>query len=154
MPLEYISADITRIELIRPLWDQLNRHHLANARTFKDHYERWTFDDRKAYFAKVAKTGLLRVDLAMDKGSGRYVGYCISSLAEDGDGEIESVYVEEAFRTQGIGSALVTRALAWLTENRSARIRVSVADGNEDVFPFYQEFGFHPRLTVLERKTD
>lgn len=154
LPIEYGTTDITGMELVRPLWIQLNDHHHINARVFKDIYRQWTFDDRKAYFVKVAEAGSLRVDLAFDPASGRYVGYCVSSLSQDKEGEIESIYVEETYRSQGIDTALVNRALAWLGTNSSIRNRVSVADGNEESFRFYRKFGFHPRLTVLEQKND
>ena len=152
-PAEYRSTDIMEIELIRPLWDQLNDHHHTNARAFREVYTQWTFNNRKDYFRKVAAAGPLIIDLAFDPGSGRYVGYCASSISPDQEGEIESVYVEEAYRSQGIGTALMKRALAWLDANGTARIRVSVADGNEAAFPFYQKFGFYPRMTVLEQKS-
>ena len=153
-PAEYRSTGILEIEVIRPLWDKLNAHHHDNARAFRDVYSGWTFDDWKQYFQKLAERGLLRVDLAADPSSGRYIGYCVSSLSSDRDGEIESVFVDTANRSLGIGTALMERALAWLKGNQPVRIRVSVADGNEEAFPFYRKFGFFPRMTVLERKRD
>jgi GNAT superfamily N-acetyltransferase len=147
----YSSTDISGIGLIQPLWDQLNRHHLKNARTFRNVYSGWTFDDRREYFSRVAATGQLRIDLAIDPVSGRHIGYCVSSLSHELNGEIESVFVEESYRKQNIGSDLVSRSLAWLREGGAQRVRVSVADGNEDAFPFYQRFGFYPRMTVLEQ---
>ncbi|HEX3001699.1 MAG TPA: GNAT family N-acetyltransferase [Methanoregula sp.] len=154
MPIEYRKTDIADIELIRPLWIQLNRHHQANARVFRDVYARWTFDDRKEYFTKIAERGYLRIDLAFDPDPGVYAGYCISSLSEDHTGEIESIYVAEPYRSLGIGTNLLTRALTWLSNNGSIRNRVSVADGNENAFPFYRKFGFFPRMTVLEQQRD
>lgn len=153
-PVEYRSTDIIEIELIRPLWIQLNEHHHANARAFRKVYEDWTFENRKAYFCKLAETGPFRVDLAFDPEAVRYVGYCVSSLSQDRTGEIESIFIEEAYRAHGIGSALMTRALAWFDMNGSVRNRVSVADGNKDAFPFYGKFGFLPRMTVLEQKKE
>ncbi len=153
-PIEYRQTNIAGIELIRPLWIQLNRHHHTNARAFRDIYARWTFDDRKAYFVKISERGSLRIDLAFDPEPGLYAGYCVSSLSEDRAGEIESFYVEETYRSLGIGTNLMTRALAWLNNNGSIRNRVSVADGNEDAFPFYRKFGFYPRMTVLEQRQD
>ncbi|MGB9177302.1 MAG: hypothetical protein WCB46_11295 [Methanoregula sp.] len=32
--------------------------------------------------------------------------------------------------------------------------RVSVGDGNAAAWAFYRKFGFYPRMTVLEQKTD
>ena len=153
-PIKYRTTGIAGIECVRPLWDQLNRHHHTRARAFRDHYEQWTFDDRKADFERIAAAGHLRIDLAMDAVSGKYVGYCIASVSQEKYGEIESVFIEEAYRSRGVGSALMKRALGWLTAQGSTRIRVSVADGNEDAFPFYRKFGFHPRLTVLEMRGD
>ncbi len=152
-PIEYRTTDIREIELIQPLWIQLNEYHHEKAKAFRQHYERMTFEDRKRYFENLSLTGSLMVDLATDTTAGRYVGYCVSSLSKDHMGEIESVFVEERFRSQGIGSALVTRALSWLAANGSARNRVSVGDGNEGAWIFYRKFGFYPRMTVLEQKT-
>jgi len=153
-PVEYQETDITGIELIRPLWIQLNRHHHTNACAFRDIYARWTFDDRKAFFSKIALRGSLRIDLAFDPELGRYAGYCVSSLSEDRTGEIESIFVEKTYRSLGIGTTLLTRALTWLNNSNSIRNRVSVADGNEAAFPFYLKFGFYPRMTVLEQRRD
>ena len=114
-----------------------------------------TFDKRKAYFVKVSAAGPLKLDLAFDpEGKGRYVGYCVSSCSAEKTGEIESIFVEDSYRSGGIGSALMTRALAWLDENGSIRNRVAASDGNDGVWDFYQKFGFYPRLTVLEQKRD
>ncbi|HOI12843.1 MAG TPA: GNAT family N-acetyltransferase [Methanoculleus sp.] len=153
-PVEYRTTDITGIEVIRPLWAGLNAHHRAHARAFKDLYARMTFDDRKAYFAGLAEAGALRIDLAFDPAAVSCVGYCVSSLSPESAGEIESVYVDEAYRSQGVGTALVHRALAWLDGNGSAVNRVSVTDGNEEAFSFYRRFGFHPRRTVLEQRRE
>jgi len=150
-PIEYLATDIREIELLRPLWIQLNEHHHAHARAFQGQYERMTFEDRKEYFGKVAATGSLRIDLARDPETGRHVGYCVSSLSEEKAGEIESIFIEAGYRSQGVGTTLMERALTWLDAGGSVRNRVSVGDGNEGAFIFYQKFGFFPRLTVLEQ---
>lgn len=152
--IEYQTTDITGIELIRPLWIQLNEHHHANVGAFREVYRGWTFDDRKAYFEKAASQGSLRIDLAFDPGKVRYSGYCVSSRSGEMTGEIESIYVEVPYRLHGIGTALMTRALAWLDDNGPTRKRVSVAAGNEEILPFYRKFGFYPRMTVLEQKRE
>ena len=150
-PIEYSTTDIAGIEVIRPLWNRICEHHRIRARTFRAFFEHTTFDDRKAYFVRCAETGDIRVDLASDPATGRCVAYCVTSLSADHIGEIESLYVDEAYRSQGIGTALMTRALAWLDENGSVENRVAVAEGNEEAFPFYRKFGFYPRRTVLEQ---
>jgi len=148
----YRSTDISEIELIRPLWEQLNDHHRRRARAFRNMYDQWTFDDRKKHFTRVAALGPLRIDLAADPLTGRYIGYCISSLSPEKTGEIESVFVVEDYRQRGVGKTLLARALSWLDTSGSVRNRVSVADGNEEASSFYWKFGFYPRMTVLEQK--
>ena len=150
--LVYRSTDISEIDLIRPLWKQLNDHHRENARVFRDLYSQWSFNDRKGYFTKMAAAGPFQIELAYDSLSGRYIGYCVSSLSREKTGEIESIFVEEPFRQRGVGKTLLNRALIWLDANGSVRNRVSVADGNEEAFSFYREFGFYPRMTILEQK--
>jgi GNAT superfamily N-acetyltransferase len=151
-PVDYCSTDARDLELIRPLWEKLNNHHHSRAEIFRDHYERMRFEDRKIFFERLAGTGSLRVDLAVDPETGRYIGYCVSSLSREKTGEIESIFVEERYRNLGVGSHLITRALGWLNAGGSVRNRVSVGDGNEDAFGFYQKFGFFPRMTVLEQR--
>jgi len=152
-PIEYHTTDIKDIDLIRPLWSQLNEYMHTMAKTFRSHFGHMTFDNRKVYFEMVAASGCLRLELAFyPKEGGQYVGYCVSSLSQEKTGEIESIFVEESYRSRGIGSTLVTRALAWLDENDSIRNRVSVSDGNKGAWEFYKKFGFYPRMTVLEQK--
>lgn len=149
--IEYRTTDITGIDAISPLWVRLNDHHHTRARAFRGVYERMTFSDRREHFAALAADGALRVDLASDPAAGRCVAYCVTSISAERIGEIESIYVDEAYRSQGIGTALVRRALAWLDESGSVENRVSVADGNEESFLFYRKFGFSSRRTVLEQ---
>jgi ribosomal protein S18 acetylase RimI-like enzyme len=152
-PVEYRATDISDIDLIQPLWILLNEHMRQRATTFRSHFEQMNFGERKAHFTKAAMTGLVRVDLAYDPlRGGRYVGYCVSSLSLETGGEIESIFIREGYRSLGIGSTLVNRALAWFSENGSVRNRVSVSDGNEAAGGFYKKFGFYPRMMVLELK--
>ena len=89
-----------------------------------------------AHFEQLATEGMLCIDLAFDrKDRDRYVGYCVSSRSKEKTGiitvEIEPVFVDDLYRSGGIGSALVTRALGWPDENGSSGNRVPVSEGNE-----------------------
>lgn len=145
------TAGFVEIDLIRPLWEQLNEHHHERSSRFRKHYERMTFMDRRAHFQKIQKTGHLRLDLAVDCATGRYIGYCVSSLSPEKAGEVESLFVEAGYRSKGIGTALMRRALSWMDSEGSLRKRVSIGDGNEAACVFYKKFGFYPRMTVLEQ---
>jgi GNAT superfamily N-acetyltransferase len=152
--VSYRTTGISEINLIRPLWGQLNEHHHTKASRFRSHYERMTFDERRSYFQKLHEAGQVQLDLAADARTGRYIGYCVSSVSAENTGEVESLFVEIAYRSQGVGTILVSRALAWMDSLGTVRNRVSVGDGNEATWTFYRKFGFYPRMTVLEQKTD
>jgi diamine N-acetyltransferase len=159
LSIEYRRTDIREIDCIRPLWCLLNEYMSTQTTNFRSHFEQMTFKKRKAYFEQVALAGNLCIDLAFDaRDRDRYVGYCVSSLSKEKTGEItgeiESIFVDDAYRSCGIGSTLVSRALGWLDENGSTRNRVSVSEGNEAAWNFYKKFRFYPRMTVLEQKKE
>ena len=133
------------IDLVRPLWEQLNAHHLIRSPYFRGHYEQMTFDARKNDLLKKER---LRVITAVD--DGRLVGYCVCSVSAEGDGEIDSIFVAEGYRRSGIGEELMRRSIAWLDAAGAKRKIVAVAAGNEAAIPFYESFGFVPRMTVLQ----
>ena len=155
MPIiENRTKDAKDLELIHPLWVQLNECQHSKAKAFRKHYELQTFNNRKDCFKKLAAAGSLMLDLAFDPETERNIGYCVTSLSQEKTGEIESIFVEKRYRSQDISSVLVTRALAWLEKNGSVRNQVSVGNGNESAFGFYKKFGFYPRMTIFEQKSE
>ena len=149
--IEYQIGSVRDLEKIRELWGGLNRHHHSKSRHFRQHYESWGFGDRKVHFEKIARSGKFRIDLAYDDEKKSYAGYCVSSVSDEGYGEIESIFIDENYRSQGIGARLVSAALSWMDSEGAEKKRVAVADGNEDAWVFYQKFGFYPRMMVLEQ---
>jgi diamine N-acetyltransferase len=99
-----------------------------------------------------SRGGALRIDLARDRKTEEYIGYCVSTLTGEKLGEIESIYIEPPYRRSRIGDSLMQKALRWMDENQVKRKIVGVAEGNESVFAFYRRYGFYPRITVLEQK--
>jgi diamine N-acetyltransferase len=150
----YRTCGIDEIDLIRPLWKELNDHHHDRASHFRTYYEHMSFEDRKLHFCNLHESGQLQLDLAYDPATGRYVGYCVSSVSAKHTGEVESIFVDPSYRSAGIGSALLTRGLVWMDSLEVEQKRVSVGAGNEHTFAFYRKFGFFPRMTILEQKRD
>jgi diamine N-acetyltransferase len=111
---------------------------------------RMTWETRKAVLLEKAKTGVVRVELARDKDT--LVGYCVSSIDANRQGEIESIYIENEFRKIGIGDHFMKPALKWMDDHGSERKIIGVAVGNEQAFGFYEKYGFYPRVTVLRQK--
>lgn len=139
-----------RLNDIKLLWEQLNRLHESVSPHFKDEFSDYPFAYRKAYLAKKAMQGLLRIFFA--EADDRPVGYCVASLDTHRHGEIESIFIEEPFRGQGVGDALMQTALGWLDANDAESKSVSVVFGNEAAHPFYARYGFHPRSTKLKQR--
>ncbi len=149
--LKYVHGDGGMLDEIKVLWETLNRHHLSVSPYFKDYYRTLTFEERKRAILQRASGGEVRVDLALDA-SGELIGYCVSSIDRWLTGEIDSIFVTAKYRGQGIGRALMEKALAWLNGKGAKKKIVSVAVGNEQAYRFYSRFGFLPRRTLLEQK--
>ncbi len=146
----YSETDEKDITVIKPLWEQLNERHCVLSLYFTLHYETFTFEQRRDDLLNKITNGSMHISLAKDTDSGRYVGYCISTLVHD-MGEVDSIFVEESYRSKGIGDALMKKALEWMGTQQANVIRVAVGAGNEEVLPFYARYGFYTRMTVLEQ---
>jgi ribosomal protein S18 acetylase RimI-like enzyme len=128
----------------------LNRHHVALSPHFSSRRRSRTFDARKREFDAKAASGKLRIELAFPTGSETAVGYCLASLSA-GMGEVDSLFVEEAFRGHGVGAELMRHALDWLdTQGATSKI-VVVAHGNDSAIDFYSQFGFRPDNVYLRQ---
>jgi len=148
--VEYIEGSQEVLYLIQPLWERLKDYHRNKSKYFADTYANKRFQDRVNELTDDSKVGM-KVNLAKDKDTGQYIGYCISTINKEMIGEIDSLYVEKEYRKQGIGSQLMERALEWLDTNKVNSKIVAVGDGNENVIDFYNHYGFHIRNIILEQ---
>ena len=146
--IEYGGTEL--LDLIEPLWQELTLLHSKKSQYFKEDYKAFQFETRKRDLIEKSKRGSLKVFLCLDD-QNRICGYSISSL-QDYEGEIDSIYIKEKSRRKGIGSDLMSECIKWFKENSVKRIKVGVAFGNEEVFPFYEKFGFFPRVTFMTSK--
>lgn len=151
--IEYSTINLKNLGEIHDLWFKLNEHHKIISRYFQKYYEGITFEDRKKqYESIVSQGGILKIDLAKDKKNGVNVGYCISSISKDGVGEILSIFVDELYRSQKIGSTLMNHALLWMNSRGVTKKRVIIAYGNESLWTFYRKFHFYPWRMIFEQK--
>jgi ribosomal protein S18 acetylase RimI-like enzyme len=143
MKIRTITGD--KLSGIKTLWENLNAHHLSKSTHFRDHFSKLTFEKRL--------DGLKKRDRlvgCVSEDNGRNVGYCIASV--DGlTGEIDSIFVDDLYRGKGVGQELMSLALKWLETQGCDTIKVSIAEGNEDVLGFYRRFGFAERFTVMQK---
>jgi ribosomal protein S18 acetylase RimI-like enzyme len=149
--IRYVSGNGRILQRVAPLWRKLRAYHAARASAFAAEIATTRFGSREQGLLTKAGEEGLRIDIAHDSTRETDVGYCISSVDSNGQGEIDSLFVDRRYRGRNIGQALMHRALAWLRKKRVRRIIVGVATGNEVVFSFYARFGFQPRATILAR---
>lgn len=148
-----IEGGTRLLETIAPLWRKLARHHAGISVHFGDEFRAMRWSLRKADLLEKAAAGSLRIALAQSDDRKRCVGYCIAVIDGHGHAEIESTYVDDAYRGQGVGSALVGRICSWFRRKKVKSASVNVAVGNESAFRFYRQFGFYPRVTSLVQKS-
>lgn len=139
------KVDKEDIILIKPMWEELNKHHQKLSTNFKEHFSSFTFEDRQK---QIEKNDLFAVFIAEDEGN--FIGYCIASI--DGKiGEIDSIFVNPGYRQKNLGESLMLEAETWLKAQDIEKIHILVAQGNESVFHFYNKQGYKKRFTVLEK---
>ena len=91
------------------------------------------------------------MDIASDLDTGEIVGYCVSTVSANKQGEIDSIYIEPDYRRSGIGNNLMGRALHWMDDLSATRKVLVVGIGNEEVLEYYRKYNFYPRSVVLEQ---
>ncbi|MBN1499787.1 MAG: GNAT family N-acetyltransferase [Spirochaetes bacterium] len=146
--MEIKTISVADIKIIQNLWEKLNLIHLNDSTYFKDHFESFTFDERcRSLILKDPSE--INIEVLFDGQLAE--GYCISTFSGESGG-IDSIFVDEKFRKHGYGKELAERSIKWLKSNNCKNISVSVAEGHESVFSFYEKLGFYPRKTVLQMK--
>jgi ribosomal protein S18 acetylase RimI-like enzyme len=146
--LEIETIELSQISRIKNLWERLNKVHLEDSTYFKDHYANLSFDERCENFS-TKSSNEIQIDLLAD--NDKTVGYCISTI-NNNIGEIDSLFIADKYRKSGYGKRLVERCMDCFGLNNCEKIQVSVAEGHESVFGFYEQFGFYPRLTYLMQR--
>lgn len=148
--IKYTTGGAELLLDIQPLWEELRIYHSQKSLPFRQEFINRDFDSRRDVLLCKAGRGML-VELAADSASSEYIAYCVSTIDNNGRGEIDSLFVSQNYRRQGIGEQLVQRTLAWMEQAKTADIYIQVAGGNEEVLPFYASFGFQPRSITLKK---
>jgi len=133
------------------LWKKLNDEHEVRSEHFSERYAKRTFEKRREVLLKKSEFGFLHIILAHSSSKGELVGYCISTISNEKQGEIDSIYIEPEYRGSGIGDELMKRALSWMDERSVSKRILDVGVGNEDTFAFYSKYDFYPRTIILEQ---
>jgi len=153
-PIKYLEKNQNELNIIGPLWEKLNAHHISLSKYWGKNRRATSFDMRKKQLLEKSQEGKLCIFLASDVNTKKYIGYCVTTVDRENQGEIESIYVENDYRGLGIGDSLMIKALDWLKAMKVTKTILSVGDGNENVFAFYRRYNFYPRVTILWHKPD
>ncbi|MFO7883150.1 MAG: GNAT family N-acetyltransferase, partial [Kosmotogaceae bacterium] len=152
MDIEIVEGKIDNIEELKELWELLRAHHEEKSIHFKRDFKELTFEKRiEKIKEKVEENEKVKVLIALDKVNNQKVGYCIGSISCDNKGNLDSLFVLEDYRNHRIGDKLLKKMINWLENNKTDDIYIGVASGNEDVFSFYENYGFYPVVTKLKK---
>lgn len=135
-----------QIGSVKKLWEELNAHHLTHSSHFKDLFSRLSFDKRMSNLIKRE-----RFVAYVAENNNEPIGYCIATV-NSRNGELDSLFVNKAYRKKGLGKELVSLALQWLEKQNCETIIVYIAEGNENVLDFYRRFGFAERFVVMQKR--
>lgn len=87
------------------------------------------------------------------------VGYAVGGIREaesyrdDLDiAELETMYVELEYRSQGIGTKFMEEFEEWAEEQNADRIRVEVTSQNEKGISFYEKNGLEDYARIMEKE--
>ena len=81
--------------------------------------------------------------VAIDRGSRRLCGMCLSSLVSPDVGHITQVCVSQAVRGQGVGYELMRRALLAMARYECHKASLTVTASNDEAIHVYERLGFH-----------
>lgn len=80
--------------------------------------------------------------LAVDPGSGKLCGICLSSLVHSDVGHITQVCVSKAVRGRGVGYELIRRSLESLARHGCRKATLTVTSTNRHAIDVYEKMGF------------
>lgn len=147
--IEYETAGAEAIDLIAPMWEQLNAYQAVCCKDFGDAFKGRTIDSRKKRWIASGANGL-RVRLV--KSDGVLVGYCLSFIDDGMNGTLESLFVDDSMRGKGIGLALAKDSLDWFASKGTKTENLEVTAGNDNARAFYDKLGFRPFKTTMRLK--
>lgn len=84
----------------------------------------------------------------------RLVGFVMFHVEDHGGdrrGVVENIYVEPAYRNDGVGSELLAGAEKRLSDQGAAYVSLEAMAGNDAARRFYRRQGYEPHRVVFEK---
>jgi GNAT superfamily N-acetyltransferase len=136
------------LERIEPLWQGQRQFHAELSPLWRESILSSQFPARMRHLMGKAPGDRMLVLIAGT--GGEPIGYSITTIAPDGKGEVDSLFVAEPYRGRGIGRTLFGRSVEWLQTRGATRIAVEILDGNHAAQRLYESAGFRVRSVALE----
>ena len=146
--MNIIETDIAELHRIRFLWEELNEYNNSlHRKCFGEKLPKdWAHESQD--LIKRAQECRIRFHLA--RVNKEIVGYCLSSINNDLQGEIISLFVCPEFRDKGIETCLANKHMKWFCENNVRSIFLYVHPCNCDAIRFYWKFNFFSHSPLME----
>jgi diamine N-acetyltransferase len=142
-----VTGGVELLDRIEPLWVHQRQHQADLSDLWRKGMLEITFGERRAQMLRKASHAML-VILATSEGND--VGYCVSSIDHE-VGEVDSFFVDGAYRGHRVGHTMMLRTLDWFKQMAVKSIVIDVLDGNYGALAFYAKYGFRPRLIQLQQ---
>lgn len=131
------------IEIIKPLWEALNRYQTIHSKNFSDYYRTLNF---KTIQEKMNHRNYRLEVIYQDEIP---LGFILAYI-DQYSGVIEALYLYDDLRGQGLGSYITERMILWLKMNNAEKIELNVSSGSEELIHFYKKFHFKIRSYTME----
>jgi len=150
--IEYFEGKTEFLKEIKPLWEKQRDYHAQISKHFFSLFDNIIIEERINSILSGVADDLFMIFLAKDIKLSTTIGYSVVTINKNNIGTIESLFVEEEYRSQKIGKNLMQKSLAWLDSNNIEKKELIVATGNEGVYEFYKQFDFYPHSTKFLQK--
>jgi ribosomal protein S18 acetylase RimI-like enzyme len=149
---QFKVGSIELLPLCHDLWELFIENQIQNAGEMSDGVATYLQSQRDGGLLAKTSEGKLHIQLVYTSNHQDPIGFCITSLSSDRIGEVEALYILDKYQGNNLGTKLLQNSLQWLEVNNASEQKLIVAVGNEQIFSFYQKFGFFPGYTTLFRE--
>ena len=143
--------------VISPLLEKQVSFHASLENAFSFEFDEENYDALEDY-REMSESRDFACFAAIDE-EGQAVGFVSASVYVHDDelrdnAHIIDLYVDEAYRHEGIASKLVAAALKWIEVGypRVESVAVTYWDGNDGMDGFYRKCGFSPKCHVMGKR--
>ena len=148
---KFLEGSSELLPYCHDLWDLFIQNQIQNAGEMSDSISTYLHSQYNDGLVAKTSDGKLHIQLVYPSNKDNPIGFCITSLSNNGIGEVEALYILDKDRGNNLGTKLLQRSLQWMKEHNALEQKLIVAAGNEQVFSFYQKFRFYPGYTALFR---